>query len=286
MDSFQMALGGCASNAGMDLARVGVQVGVSGCVGDDAPGQFVVETLTGGHVDVSGIHRVAGSCTAATMVVNVKHEDRRFISTPGANTKFTVEHIPADWLRTAKVLYIGGYLMLPSIETPALAEMFRIARKQGIKTVLDVVLFGEDRYMQRLDMILPETDVFLPNDDEAELVTGLKDPWAQADRFRDAGAKMVVITQGKNGSVLVADGLRLRSGVYPTQFVGGTGSGDAFDAGFIAGMLNDRTPQDCLRWGSALGASCVRSLGATESVFTRSEAEAFMKQHELTIESC
>jgi len=72
--------------------------------------------------------------------------------------------------------------------------------------------------------------------------------------------------------------------VYPTTFVSGTGSGDAFDAGYIAGLLAGEDPAGCLRWGSALGASCVRAIGATESVFNRQEAEEFMRQHELDIE--
>ena len=107
----------------------------------------------------------------------------------------------------------------------------------------------------------------------------------QARVFRDAGAKSVVITRGEKGSLLVGDGLRLRAGVYPSEFVGGAGSGDAFDAGYIAGLLAGEDPAGCLRWGSALGASCVRSIGATESVFNDEEARAFMKEHTLEIEA-
>jgi sugar/nucleoside kinase (ribokinase family) len=65
--------------------------------------------------------------------------------------------------------------------------------------------------------------------------------------------------------------------------VGGTGAGDAFDAGYIAGLLAGEDPYGCLRWGSALGASCVRAIGATESVFTRTEAETFMRKQHLEI---
>lgn len=282
-DHLGIALGGCASNTGLDLAKVGVRVGVSGCVGDDFAGEFVIQTLAAGKVDTSGIHRIAGPGTAGTMVINVEGQDRRFISTPAANTRFTVDHIPADWVRQAKVFYVGGYLMMPALETDAFVELLRAARAGGAKTVLDVVLLGTD-YWERLAKVLPETDVFLPNDDEAALVTGIKDPVAQAECFRRAGAKTVVITLGSRGSILVSDRLRLRAGAYPVEFVGGTGSGDAFDAGYIAGLLNGEDPAGCLRWGSALGASCVRSTGATESVFNRAEAEEFMKRHELVIE--
>ena len=283
-DHLRIALGGCASNAGLDLAKVGVRVGVSGCVGDDIAGEFIIQTLAAGKVDTSGIHRIAGPGTAGTMVINVKGQDRRFISTPAANTRFTVAHIPPEWVRQAKVFYVGGYLMMPALETEALVELFRTARAGGAKTVLDVVLLGKD-YWHRLAKVLPETDVFLPNDDEAALVTGLKDPVEQAECFRRAGAKTVVITLGSRGSILVSDRLRLRAGVYPVEFVGGTGSGDAFDAGYIVGLLDGEDPAGCLRWGSALGASCVRSITATESVFNRAEAEAFMRQYELEIET-
>ena len=218
------------------------------------------------------------------MAINVKDKDRRFISTPGANTRFTVDHIPSDWVRQAKVLYIGGYLMLRAMETDATVGLLRQARAAGVKTVLDVVWIGGDGLFDRVAPMLPEIDVFLPNDDEAAALTGLSDPIEQAERFRDAGAKTVVITQGERGSLLVGDGPRLRCGVYPTRFVGGLGAGDAFDAGYIAGMLAGEDPAGCLRWGSALGASCVRSITATESVFNREETLRFMQEHELVIE--
>jgi len=284
-DRIQLSLGGCASNAALDLARLGINVGTSGCVGEDTFGQFVIDTLNAGRVDTSGIHRVAGIGTASTMIINVEGQDRRFIVSPGANTRFNVEHIPPQWVRQAKVLYVGGYLLMPGLETDDMVELFRAARAAGTKTLLDVVLPGDAECWQAVARLLPETDVFLPNDDEALAMTGLTDPLDQCKHFMDAGAKTVVITRGSEGSMLVTDGLRLRAGVYPTEFVGGTGSGDAFDAGYIAGLLAGEDPAGCLRWGSALGASCVRSITATESVFNRSEAEAFMQEHELQIEN-
>lgn len=283
-DRMQLSLGGCASNTALDLAKVGVDVGVSGCVGDDPFGRFIVDALSVDRVDTSGIHEVTGVGSAASMVINVLGDDRRFISTPAANTRFTVKHIREDWLSQAKVLYIGGFFMMPELETDGLVQVFRKFRSGGGKTVLDVVLYGDTDYRGRLEKILPETDFFMPNDDEAALITGLDDPIAQAECFCEAGAKNVVITCGSEGSYLVGEEGRLKSGIYPTEFVGGTGSGDAFDAGFIAGLLTGEDMAGCLRWGSALGASCVRSITATESVFTRLEAEAFMAEHVLKIE--
>ncbi len=283
-ERIELALGGCASNTALDLARLGVKVGASGCVGRDVFGQFIIDQLAGGGVDIGGIHRLDGIHTACTMVINVKGQDRRFIASPGANTLLSVEHIPQQWVQQAKVLYIGGYLMLLALETGQMVDLLREARAAGTVTLLDVVGIGGQECFDRVALMLPEIDVFLPNDDEAAALTGLDDPVEQAERFREAGAKTVVITQGDRGSLLVGDGVRLRSDVYPTEFVGGTGSGDAFDAGYIAGLLGGEDPAGCLRWGSALGASCVRSINATDSVFDRRQAEAFMQENTLKVE--
>ena len=222
--------------------------------------------------------------TSGTLIINVRGQDRRFIHTIGANAAFTAEHIRREEVLRAKVLYVGGYLLMSGLTQEGLREVFADARRYGVTTVLDVVLPGPGEHWSKFDKLLAETDVFLPNTDEAAAITGLKDPVQQAERFRAAGAGTVVITCGGDGTILMSDKLRLRAGVYPLPFVGGTGAGDAFDAGYIAGLLKGEDPRGCLRWGSALGASCVRAVSATESVFTRDEAEAFMRENELRIE--
>ena len=284
-ERIELALGGCASNTALNLARLGIKVGVSGCVGKDVFGQFILDALSAGGVDISGIYRLEGIHTACTMVINVRGQDRRFVSSPGANTRFSVGHVPPGALREARVLYVGGYLMLHAFETDETVEMLRGVREAGAKVLLDVVGITEPDSYGRVAKMLPVADVFLPNGDEAAALSGLGDPLKQAEKFRQAGAETVVITQGEEGTLLVDGEQRLRCGVYPTEFVGGAGAGDAFDAGYIAGLLGGEDPAGCLRWGSALGASCVRSITTTESVFNRPEAEQFMRKHQLNIES-
>lgn len=72
--------------------------------------------------------------------------------------------------------------------------------------------------------------------------------------------------------------------MYPVPYVDGSGGGDAFDAGFIYGLLHGLGAEDCLRVASALGASCVRAIGTTPGVFTRGECEVFLRGHTLRIE--
>jgi sugar/nucleoside kinase (ribokinase family) len=279
-DELPLTLGGCASNVAICLARLGHKVGVAGCVGRDPFGRFISETLADAGIDTS-LLREAEAGTSGTLIINVQGEDRRFIHTIGANGVFHSSDLTPAQATSARVFYVGGYLLMPHFDQEPLWQLFRHARQQGVKTVLDVVLPGPGDHWSRLERVLSETDVFLPNTDEAAAITGVQDAVRQAARFLSAGAGAVCITCGSEGTVLLTKSERVRAGVYPVEFVGGTGAGDAFDAGYIAGLLSGKDPLDCLRWGSALGASCVRSISATESVFTRQELLDFLARHDL-----
>jgi sugar/nucleoside kinase (ribokinase family) len=279
-----LTIGGCAANAAADLAKMGVHAAVVGRVGQDVFGRVVLEMLRAAGVDVTLVRASATADTSQTLIVNVAGHDRRFIHTFGANGEFSAADIPLDRLAACKVLYLGGYLLMPHLVQKELAVVFAAARKQGVKTVLDVAIPHPGEYVSRLDKLLPHVDVFLPNNHEGELITGLKDPLGQAEAFQQLGAGTTVITMGERGAILVSKGLRLRAGTFKVPYVDGSGGGDAFDAGYIYGLLNDMGPEDCLRVASALGASCVRAIGTTPGVFTRAECEAFLKTNTLTTE--
>jgi sugar/nucleoside kinase (ribokinase family) len=154
--------------------------------------------------------------------------------------------------------------------------------------VLDVVTpasLTAAEFQARLGPVLAQTDVFLPNDHEAKLISGVEGPLAQAEYFHARGAETVIVTQGERGSVLVSKSLRLRAGAYAMPLVDGTGGGDAFAAGYIAGLLRGLDPEGCLRMASAVGASCVRTIGTTTGVFTRAECEDFLAGNELRVEA-
>jgi len=284
-DSMLLTSGGCAANAAVDLVKMGVRVAVVGRVGGDIFGRIVADLLKEHGLDVSSLQVTTGLDTSQTLIVNVSGQDRRFIHTFGANASFCAADIPIERLDQCQVLYLGGYLLMPRMVQEELVPVFARARKQGVKTVLDVATPGPANYLPRLEKLLPHVDVFLPNNHEAELICGDKDPLRQAEFFHRMGVDTAVITLGGEGAILVQDGRRLRAGVYPIDYLDGSGGGDAFDAGFIYGLLHHLDAADCLRIASALGASCVRAIGTTPGVFTRPQCEAFMEEHALRIES-
>src|SRR5580704_16132672 len=83
-DGMILTIGGCAANAAVDLAKMGVHAAIVGRVGNDVFGRVVTELLSDAGVDVSLVTVSAAAATSQTLVVNVQGEDRRFIHTFGA----------------------------------------------------------------------------------------------------------------------------------------------------------------------------------------------------------
>lgn len=279
-DRLLLTLGGCAANTAVDLAKMGTRSAVAGRIGNDLFGRIVADMLRDAGVETSGLTIDPTQDTSQTLIINVAGEDRRYIHTFGANAGFEA----ADIRLGGKILYVGGFLLMRRLTGKGLAEVFATARRLGMRTFLDVVTPPGLNYLDELRWVLPHTDVFKPNVDEARLITGESEPLRQARLFREMGANTVIISQGGEGSLLMNDEGTYRVGVYPTEYVDGSGGGDAFDAGYIFGMLEGKPTLECLRYASALGASCVRAIGTTPGVFTRAECEAFIQSHDLPIE--
>jgi sugar/nucleoside kinase (ribokinase family) len=284
-DDFLIDTGGCAANTATCLARLDVPVSISGKVGADLFGDFVANGLERKKVGVRGLRRSDTLGTSKTIILPVVGEDRRFIHTFGANADYRVADIDLASFAGVRVLCVGGYLVMPAFAPRELTAMMKAARSSGVKTVLDVVVPADDAGTSwpALAAVLPEVDLFLPNDEEARLLTGECEPGKQAERFLRAGCRAVVITRGRHGALYRDRSRSVETGVYKIETVDGSGSGDAFTAGCILGLLEGWEPSKMLRFASAIGASACMRLGCTTGVFTRAEAESFIRGNELCI---
>src|SRR5262249_7974016 len=78
--------------------------------------------------------------------------------------------------------------MWAGLEEDELIPVFAAARNEWVKIVLDVAIAKPGDYVARLRKLLPDVDIFPPNNPEGKLITGQKDPLRQADAFRQMGA--------------------------------------------------------------------------------------------------
>ena len=282
-EDFLLTPGGCAANVAADLARLGVGAAVAGRVGADAFGDFVATDLRARGVVATGIVRSSQMGTSKTVILPVIGEDRRYIHAFGANAEFSADDIDVDSIPRGGVLYLGGFFIMPGLDSRAVRDRFQYARANGITTVLDVVVPAGmgDGLMDRLADILLYTDYFMPNADEGLALTGETEPRKQAVRFLDSGCGAVVVTQGRDGALLLSATTHYESDAYTIDFLDGSGAGDAFAAGFITGLIEKWEMSDTLKFASAIGASACMQLGCTAGVFTRAEAEEFIRANPL-----
>jgi sugar/nucleoside kinase (ribokinase family) len=279
-EDFLLATGGCAANVAVSLAKLGVPSAVAGCLGTDLFGDFLQRELQKMGVDTRGLHRSADRGTSKTVILPVGGEDRRFVHTFGANAEFTAEHVDRSLLAGCDVFYLGGYLVLPAVSAPELAQLCAVARAGGARTVLDVVVpRGATVSLESVREALPFVDFFVPNEDEARALTGEADPHSQAARLVAAGSGTVIVTRGTAGAVLRSGDELLEVPAPRVDTVDQSGAGDAFSAGLIAGLLAGWDLARIVRFASVVGASATTALGCTAGVFSRAEAEAFIEEH-------
>jgi sugar/nucleoside kinase (ribokinase family) len=147
--------------------------------------------------------------------------------------------------------------------------------------VLDVVIpAGTNDVADNILPALPWVDYFLPNQDEAQVITARADPEEQARCLAEqAPSGTFVITCGEDGSIAWHRGQILRIAPFEVHSMDESGAGDAFAAGFITGLLENWSIPEALRLASAAGASCTRALGCIEGVFRFDEAVAFLAGH-------
>ena len=279
-EDFLLQPGGCAANTAIALGRLGVHAAVCGRVGDDLLGDFVERDLRSRGLDTSGVRHTEGYGTSKTVIVPVVGEDRRFIHTFGANATLTAADIDPAALEAAEVLYVGGYLILPSLREDELAERLRDARARGTTIVLDVAVpAGQKLAADAARMLLPLADYFVPNVDEAFALTGESDPRRQAEIFVEHGANTVVIKLGDHGAYVRSGDESFEVVAPPVDVVEPSGAGDAFAAGLMLGILEGWELERSVRFASVIGGSACTALGCWAGVFTRAEAEAFLAAH-------
>ena len=279
---FLVQPGGCAANVALGLTALGVPVAVSGRVGQDTFGELLVGDLLKRGIDTSAVVRTAGAHTSTTVILPVTGDDRRYIHSFGANAAFSAQDVPQDLLAAAKVIYVGGYLMLPALAQGPLVALLKQARGRGATIVLDVAVpAGSPPPLASLESLLPLADYFVPNVDEARAITGEQEPRKQADRLMASGAQRVLIKLGDRGTYVRSAGHEFEMPAPAVNAVEPSGAGDAFAAGLIVGIQERWEIERMVRFANVTGASACTALGSWNGVFSRAQADDFLGRNPL-----
>lgn len=281
VDQMSLHVGGCAANTGVDLARLGMNASVLGKVGADGLGDYVQRHLEAEGVDVRGLVRDVGTMTSATMVLVSSDGERTFLHHLGASARYAEPDVQWDVIAGSALLHVAGALVLPGLDGAPMARLLNRAHQAGLQTSLDTVWDATGKWLSVLEPVLPHVDVFTPSVAEAEQITGQSDPDDMAQFLLDRGVGTVAIKLGADGCLVRSRDCLVRLPAYQVPVADGTGSGDAWDAGFLYGEVSGWDLERSARFANAVGAMCVMEVGAVSGVRSRQETERFMAGHAL-----
>lgn len=280
VDTMELHTGGCASNTGTALAKIGVNTAIIGKVGDDGFGDFMISALEKNGADCTGIVRDKEALTSATMVMVHGDGERSFIHYIGANATLSEADVDMNVIGNSRIMHVAGTFLMPGFDGQPTANVLKKARDMGVTTSLDTAWDSRGNWMKLLEPCLEFVDYAVPSIEEARMVTGKHEPADVAGVLMDKGVKVVALKMGDQGCYIKSADEELRIPIYKVDAVDACGAGDAFAAGFLAGLVNGWDLERTGRFANATGAFCVTALGATTGIKDQKTIEAFIASRE------
>lgn len=270
VDEARLVIGGSGAIFACGAARLGLRVALAGVVGDDTFGRFMCAELQERGVDTSGIVVIPGRSTGVTVVLSGR-EDRAMLTFAGTIKDLRRSLLDEDLLGRTRHVHVSSYFLQDAL-TPELPELLREARAGEATTSVDPNWDPSGLWDSGLLALLPEVDVFLPNEMEALSLARISVREDAMARLRSSGAGTVVVKTAGEGAVGAQASESLSVPALPTHVVDSTGAGDSFDAGFLAGFLGGEPLRRCLEIGNACGALSTLGIGGTSTQPTMVEA--------------
>ena len=285
--SFHMAPGGKGANQALQCARLGAQVTMIGCVGDDLFGEKLIEPLKSAGVDVSHVlvrPGVSSGVGHVTLEVTEHSAQNRIIVIPGANRTLTVDEVA--WIQDE----IGTYdMVLLQLEVPLEVNrtVARWAKEAGVPVMLNPAPATDLD-----DELLRYVTYLTPNEQEASMETGLPlasdengpcraDLQKIAAALWDKGVEHVIITLGGSGSAVVqGSSIRYIPCVHMDHVADPTAAGDSFVGALSVGLTAGLSQEEALAFASHTAAITVSRMGAMPSLPTLAEVLELVKERD------
>ncbi|MDT3312062.1 ribokinase [Pseudomonas sp. rhizo66] len=270
--SFATVSGGKGANQAVAAARLGAQVAMVGCVGNDDYGVQLREALLAEQIDCLAVSAVDDSSGVALIVVD-DNSQNAIVIVAGANGAMT----PAVIDRFDAVLQAADVIIC-QLEIPdaTVGHALKRARALGKVVILNPAPASRPLPADWFAAI----DYLIPNESEAAVLSGLpvdsqETAESAASQLIAMGAGKVIITLGAQGS-LFANGQRFEHFPAPkVKAVDTTAAGDTFVGGFAAALANGKSEAEAIRFGQIAAALSVTRAGAQPSIPTLSDVQAF-----------
>jgi fructoselysine 6-kinase len=240
--------GGNALNVAAGLAAAGLPTAHVGAVGDDAEGRFVLAQAAERGIDTTHLAVVPGGRTGLTTITVTPDGDRVFASEElGVSADFRPSDEAVELLKTRSWVHATG---------PAdIADALRAVAAAGVPISYDVYHPPRTGRLHELAPLLAVAFLSAPDGARADAAELARDAVAR-------GARAAVVSRGKDGSLMLADGQIHVQPAAPTHVVDTLGAGDAMIAAVVAALLGCAAPVAVLERGALAAAAACERLGA------------------------
>ena len=256
VDDYVLEMGGSCCLFACQAAKLGLRVGIIGRVGDDDFGRLVVRRLNESGVDTQHVIVDPQIKTGAGVALS-QGNDRAILTYLGSISAVTHGDVRDDLLAAARHFHHGSFFLHKGLR-PDIAAIFQKAKSLGLSISLDPNWDPEEKWNSNLLDCLPYTDIFMPNEQEALLISRQDNLDTAANWLKLRCVPSLVIKRGEKGARYYSAEAKSEILVQPVSGGDSVGAGDSFDAGFLAGWLRGYPVQQCL----AIGAFCGRSTAA------------------------
>lgn len=257
VDKADILLGGNAANVSVGISRLGLNTAIIAEIGKDEFAQKIFSTLSKEHVHTEKVSQNEGQQSSFSTIINFKGERTIFSEHVKRKHNFNFENISTKWIYLTS---LGEEWQDAYDKTVAFVkeEQCLLAFNPGSLQIKS----GEN-----MDNILLATNLLFVNKEEAEELLGCGQEQKTVEELltslQKLGPKIVVITDGKNGSFAIDDkGNILKERIVEAPVVEKTGAGDAYSSGFLSALINNKSIKEAMGWGTKNSASVISKIGA------------------------
>jgi len=280
VDTLNVASGGDAFNAAVNISKLGMNAALLGKIGNDMMGDFLSGQAESHGIDTKYIKRSEGMPTSTSIVLVESDGERHFAYHGEANDALSQNDIDDSTLESARIVHYGSAMALAGLDGKSISEIFKKAKNVGAITSMDVTWDSTGQWLKKIEDALMYTDIFMPSIQEAKLISGSQSPEEIADFFKEYAIKTLVIKMGEEGCYITDFKQNFTIPAFcEVDIVDTIGAGDAFVSGFLVGILQDFDLYECGILGNAVAASCVTQAGATTGVKSWCETLEFIEKY-------
>lgn len=285
--------GGAPANVACALVKLGTPAAFIGCVGEDKPGEELVDLLQQIGVDTLGIQRHPQAPTREIYVTRSASGDRTFAgfgekdTAEFADTHLQAEKLPVELFDAADFLVLGTLELAYPDTRAAIYRALELAEQHYVKILLDVnwrpmFWHDPDTAQEPIRELIKRVDFLKLSDEEAKWLFDTSDPGAIAGRLGEVEG--VLVTAGEKGSAYYLGTSEGKIPAFEMEVEDTTGAGDSFVAGFlhqlcqqgIQSLRDPETAKKIVTYATAVGALTTIRAGAIASQPTAAEVEAFL----------